>query len=193
MCKYLHLYALFGWSTNICIKVCSCFEFELFSLCSVDSLTTNKEQKRRLACDIFTTFATHSSLIHDICWAQKGITNSYVFTTFKFQFLTNRTKNWVKNCHVCILFPHSCWQGLWCIFTSVPCNTVVIYNLSSKINPQITHSQEQKNKNNVVLKRGYLFVSGDWFVVPSQGKCDWFVVPSQGKVAGTILLSKEIC
>ena len=161
MCKYLHLYALFGWSTNICIKVCSCFEFELFLLCSVDSLTTNKEQKRRLACDIFTTFATHSSLIHDICWAQKGITNSYVFTTFKFQFLTNRTKNCVKNCHVCILFPHSCWQGLWCIFTSVPCNTVVITSLQ-RSTPK-SHIHRNKNKKQCGLKKG-LFVCFWWLV-----------------------------
>lgn len=159
MCKYLHLYALFGWSTNICIKVCSCFGFELFSALWCWFTHYQQRAEKKAACDIRTTVATHSGLIHYICCAQKGTTDSYVFTTFKFQFLTNRTRNWVKNCHVCILFPHSCWQGLWCIFTSVPCNTVVI--TSSKTNPKITHSQRQKN--NVVLKRVCLFlVIGLW-------------------------------
>ena len=42
--------------------------------------------RKRLACDVLDTFATHAGLVYDITdidWAQNGNTHSCVFATFK--------------------------------------------------------------------------------------------------------------
>ena len=46
-------------------------------------------KSRRLANDVFKTFATHSALVHDIsdtdCWAQSGTTHGHAFAIFNKQ------------------------------------------------------------------------------------------------------------
>lgn len=69
--------------------------------------------QERLACDMFDTFATYSSLIRDIrtdayCWAQRSSTHNHVFLAFKHWFLTNRTGNQLKNW--CLIFSFHCYQ-----------------------------------------------------------------------------------
>ena len=53
--------------------------------------------KKRLAHNIFNTFASHVSLICDItdtdCWAQNDSSHGHVFTTFKHWFLATRMRN----------------------------------------------------------------------------------------------------
>ena len=56
---------------------------------------------KKLACDIFDTFGTHSGLVHDItdpnCWEQNGSTHGCVFSAFKLWVLTNCSE-WVVLC-----------------------------------------------------------------------------------------------
>ena len=48
------------------------------------------KSRKRLAHDLFATFATHAGLVHDItdtdCWAQNGSTHGHVFITLNFIF-----------------------------------------------------------------------------------------------------------
>ena len=64
----------------------------------VGALFTNEEQKK-LARDVFNTFATHARFFRDVtdtaadCWAQSGSSHCLVLTVFKRRFLSNRTRN----------------------------------------------------------------------------------------------------
>ena len=66
------------------------------------------KSRKRLARDVLHSFASHSSPVHDVtnidCWAQNGSTHGRVFETYKRGFLTNRTRNVVKNGCVSFLF-----------------------------------------------------------------------------------------
>ena len=53
----------------------------------LSGVMNNKKEMKKLDCDIFDTFATHSGLVHDItdpdCWEQNGSTHGCVFAAFK--------------------------------------------------------------------------------------------------------------
>ena len=59
------------------------------------------KSRNRLACDLFSTYTTHSGIVRDVtdthCLAQHGSTHCRVFQTFKHLFVSNRIKNEVKN------------------------------------------------------------------------------------------------
>lgn len=62
-----------------------------------------------MACNVYNTFATRASLVHDItdadCWVENGSADGHVFTTSKYWFFTNKTRNRVeKKLYVCFLF-----------------------------------------------------------------------------------------
>ena len=71
-----------------------CFTFSTWKsiVCcvTVSLLLTNKEQLKKLACDLFRTFATHSSRVYEYgildtdCQPQNGSTFSWVLSTFVF-------------------------------------------------------------------------------------------------------------
>lgn len=71
------------------------------------SLLTRKNRKR-LACDVKYTSATHAGHANDVTDLVKMglLTAIHVFPTFQ-TFLTNRTTNQVKNCCGCTLYSHS--------------------------------------------------------------------------------------
>ena len=61
------------------------------------------------------------NLVHDVtdtdCHTQNGSTHSCVSTTFKHQFLTNQTMNWLKtDVHMLFFILRSYWLDPWCIF-----------------------------------------------------------------------------
>ena len=104
MSKYFHLQASFGCSVdNWTKKAPFGFKFELLLVHSLQM-----KSKKRLAGNVFETFAAHSSLVHDITdtdsLAQNGSTHGSVIPTFKCQFLTGR--NQVKNCWAFLFIPN---------------------------------------------------------------------------------------
>ena len=85
-----------------------CFEIELLRLQPYRfDLYLCKEQKR-LARDVFDTFATHFGLVYDVtdthCWAQNGSSHGQVFETFKRRSLANRPINELKTAGFLVLF-----------------------------------------------------------------------------------------
>ena len=83
MCKYLHLQASFHSSINTdTMGVLSPSNLSSSGCSHVGSHFTNEEQKR-LARDMFDTFATYSNLVHDITdtdrWAHKTAALMVVF------------------------------------------------------------------------------------------------------------------
>ena len=78
-----------------------CFKFELVKGKAVLFIHSLQMQSRkRGAHDVDGTFATHSSLVHvtdTYRWGQNGGTHGQVFITFKYQFLTDKARNQVKN------------------------------------------------------------------------------------------------
>ena len=87
MCQYFHLLASVVYSVNISTKEIFSFFFtsDLSSSCWFFSFLM--KTRKRLACDMYTTFATHAGCVYDVtdieCWAQNGSTRSHVFVTFK--------------------------------------------------------------------------------------------------------------
>ena len=61
------------------------------------------KSRKRLARDVFSTFATHSSLVHDA---------TVVFSQFLNTLLTNRIKNPVKDYYMCIFCLFHCCDGV---------------------------------------------------------------------------------
>ena len=65
---------------------------------------TGNQKKVYSSRDVSGSITTLSRLVHDVidteCWAQNVSTHDHVFATFKRRFLTNGTRNGVKNCCV---------------------------------------------------------------------------------------------
>ena len=83
MWKYFHPQASFHSSINTdTMGVLSASNLSSSGCSHVGSLFTNEEQKR-LARDMFDTFATHSNLVHDItdtdCWSHKTAALMVIF------------------------------------------------------------------------------------------------------------------
>ena len=95
-----HLLVSFGWSINIYTKK-STFAWNFSSSGHSHAVLffTNKEQ---LVHEVFNTSTTCSSLLQYLtdtdCQAQSDTTYSRIFATFKYSFLTNKTRNQTQNC-----------------------------------------------------------------------------------------------
>ena len=90
-----------------CVRVCVCVSVGVFISCyccwlvlllllappgrsSVGYVLISEEEKT-LTRDVFDTFATHSSHVHDVtdtdCWAQTGSTYGRIFATLRGRFI----------------------------------------------------------------------------------------------------------
>ena len=99
------------------------------SACNIfDTLATHAAlqmmSKNRSACNTFDTLATHAGIVCYITdtdfGAEYGSIHGHVFTPFKHKFPTNRMRNGVKHCCMCICSFHSCGQDPSCLFSLVP-------------------------------------------------------------------------
>ena len=89
MCKYVHLHALFGSSVIMYTKGIQSFLLRISVPQGASMLIhfLRMKSKKRLARDVFNTFATHASLISDVtdidCSVQTGSSRGRVFSEFQ--------------------------------------------------------------------------------------------------------------